>query len=659
MTFWLRHIFLIVACVVLPFGAALYLDTQAEIARTQASGEKAASVAVAGLEAHLRLQRFQDVEQTRGIAARLSSGLDLRTALRPSSPELTAATKRLDAFVPAGGFAWVVDDRGRVVSGEGAPKSLSGHPVFLQTQAGFGLDTFWQTEGEVLVMTAVPMTLDGAAYGAVLRARPLDADAMSSVARNLHAEITLARGPNIVATTLSDELAAELKQAGGLAAGERAVSFGRISEPITASNAPFLPIFVDHRAAGLGYTALSFPVSGSDLAWSVAVRSGDELSQLGERQAIVVAAMLASIMLAILIGLINSRTFVRPLAMIESHLSSIQQGFGQPELPEATVSRPYRRLVRLINMTVQKLPSSVGLGTQTMNLGPMSTASLESPSQNLGTAPTQNLPTVSERPTPVEPPPNVSHDLLLPPTRPTSGGVASDLFSEDDAPAGPISTPSPVEAPAPRSPTITQEEEPSPMFAGSLEGPLSNAIDSMQAPTPIEEPPAPRRANEIRGGTPRFGDDRPTAATGADLSSSAGLPQPSAFATEATAVAPVAEDLLSRSAQAGVSRDRTAVEDMGPQFGGAAKNVATDSGVDENGLDSDDRAHFKEIYERFIEMRRQCGEPTADLAFDRFYQKLIKNRDALVSKYSCRTVRFQVYEKAGKAALKATPVRAR
>ncbi len=58
-------------------------------------------------------------------------------------------------------------------------------------------------------------------------------------------------------------------------------------------------------------------------------------------------------------------------------------------------------------------------------------------------------------------------------------------------------------------------------------------------------------------------------------------------------------------------------------------------------------------------MRRRCGENTGDLAFERFLTKLTRNRDNLIKKYSCRTVRFQVYEKDGKAALKATPVRAR
>ena len=45
------------------------------------------------------------------------------------------------------------------------------------------------------------------------------------------------------------------------------------------------------------------------------------------------------------------------------------------------------------------------------------------------------------------------------------------------------------------------------------------------------------------------------------------------------------------------------------------------------------------------------------LTWDRFRDKLRRNHDTLAQKYACRTVRFQVYVKDGKAALKATPVR--
>ena len=39
------------------------------------------------------------------------------------------------------------------------------------------------------------------------------------------------------------------------------------------------------------------------------------------------------------------------------------------------------------------------------------------------------------------------------------------------------------------------------------------------------------------------------------------------------------------------------------------------------------------------------------------WELLRKNKEQLVAKYNCRTVRFQVYVKDGKAALKATPVK--
>ena len=56
-------------------------------------------------------------------------------------------------------------------------------------------------------------------------------------------------------------------------------------------------------------------------------------------------------------------------------------------------------------------------------------------------------------------------------------------------------------------------------------------------------------------------------------------------------------------------------------------------------------------------MRDQCGEPTEGLGYDRFRPKLEKNKQQLVEKHGCRTVRFSVYVKDGKAALRATPVK--
>jgi len=67
--------------------------------------------------------------------------------------------------------------------------------------------------------------------------------------------------------------------------------------------------------------------------------------------------------------------------------------------------------------------------------------------------------------------------------------------------------------------------------------------------------------------------------------------------------------------------------------------------------------HWQQVFQEFMKIRADCGEPSEGLTFDRFRVKLQKNKDGLVQKYACRTVRFQVYVKEGKAALKATPVR--
>lgn len=68
-------------------------------------------------------------------------------------------------------------------------------------------------------------------------------------------------------------------------------------------------------------------------------------------------------------------------------------------------------------------------------------------------------------------------------------------------------------------------------------------------------------------------------------------------------------------------------------------------------------APWRGVYEEFLRARSAQGEAVDGVTWDRFRDKLRKNSDLLVQKYACRTVRFQVHVKDGKAALKATPVR--
>jgi hypothetical protein len=71
----------------------------------------------------------------------------------------------------------------------------------------------------------------------------------------------------------------------------------------------------------------------------------------------------------------------------------------------------------------------------------------------------------------------------------------------------------------------------------------------------------------------------------------------------------------------------------------------------------EEAAHFAHVYDEFVQTKKACGEALAGLTVEKFLQKLRDNKSALVAKHACRTVRFSVYVKDGKAALKATPVR--
>jgi hypothetical protein len=71
----------------------------------------------------------------------------------------------------------------------------------------------------------------------------------------------------------------------------------------------------------------------------------------------------------------------------------------------------------------------------------------------------------------------------------------------------------------------------------------------------------------------------------------------------------------------------------------------------------EEQKYFREIYDQFVALKQKLGEPVDQLQFERFEVTLKKNRDTLIARYGCAQVRFQVYEKDGKASLKATPVK--
>jgi hypothetical protein len=68
-------------------------------------------------------------------------------------------------------------------------------------------------------------------------------------------------------------------------------------------------------------------------------------------------------------------------------------------------------------------------------------------------------------------------------------------------------------------------------------------------------------------------------------------------------------------------------------------------------------AEWRGVYEDFVRVKQQCGENTQGFTYEKFETTLRKNRDALISRHGAKRVKFSVYVKDGKAALKASPLR--
>jgi hypothetical protein len=70
-----------------------------------------------------------------------------------------------------------------------------------------------------------------------------------------------------------------------------------------------------------------------------------------------------------------------------------------------------------------------------------------------------------------------------------------------------------------------------------------------------------------------------------------------------------------------------------------------------------DQRHFTQVFEDYLALRQRCGESIVGLSLEKFVAKLQSNREQLVAKHGCKSAQFTVYEKDGKAAIRAVPVR--
>jgi hypothetical protein len=195
---------------------------------------------------------------------------------------------------------------------------------------------------------------------------------------------------------------------------------------------------------------------------------------------------------------------------------------------------------------------------------------------------------------------------------------------------------------------------------------INQAIDKSMERAAEMVPASKKKANldEILGPTPEsnvepyfgFADaPQPKAAAPRVLEATppAGVPARPAPPQAAAPAAPAAPKLVAPKPLAAPP----AAKPAGPRLASPAPLNGGSGSNDNSGEPVDEASHFREVYAQYMSMRKDCGESIDGLSFEKFELTLTKTRDQVLSKHPAKGVRFTVYVKEGKAALKAAPVK--
>lgn len=514
-------------------------------------------------------------------------------------------------------------------------ESLKGLPIVEECLAGTSRDGFYELEkGKPPYALAAAPIQDrrGSVAGCLLSMEVLGPPVLKEFSEHTGLQAALFLRKQVVASTVSP---GALKPLASLLDSKDTVRF---ADPSAST-----PLLVGAEQAGFAARSVQLPGGTDSLHTSAILPLAGMLAPLAQAQQMLFMGMGALLLLGLLIGLLLS---------------------GQP-----AADREARRLRDAVNMLASGGASTLGVDSYSGVY-----KELAGDIAKLLTSGTKAPAAVS--------PESVS-DLLGKPAEPSpvEAGAAGTLDFESllggDTQPAPFAQPEPAEA----------EDQGPDEEAPELEAPTVSVPPPFSRP---KEKPAPKpepfpAARPRAGGGPRVDlpsdlagifDDQdatrevepsvpaqarpgPPVAEMPDLDDGADDEQitSSDYKPDATVIAQVPDELLklsgSRSAEPPAAKPsampRPPTPVMPPPPAPPSRPPQPKPAGEE--------AHFQEVFEQFVNTKKRCGEPTEGLTFDRFAQKLRKNTSDLKARYKCRTVKFQVYTKNGKAALKATPVK--
>ncbi|HKE18987.1 MAG TPA: MXAN_5187 family protein [Kofleriaceae bacterium] len=572
------------------------------------------------------------VEATRGEAVPAGA---YATAKKILADDLSFGTKRKgnDVVPYRPDLILALDGRGRVVARSGKDEkvygdSLAGFYLVDDALNGYLGDDLWILGGQLYLVAASPVinTTDLDYAGAMVIGEAVDKEFATELADKLDVKLTFYAAGEAVATSDAAQLYEDVlarapklfKRAPGSdcrAQEAFSVSAGDSSYWALVARLPgeagsqgaFYSVHIPQERA-IGFSGTIGAVTKNDLSFS----------HFPWLRVAVVFLLMVGVGIALMIFEAD-----QPLRRLSADVVVLAKGEGE-RLAEDRHRGKFGSIARSVNIALDKLHRETRAAKRDLD-------------QLLGPLPLEGEPTagsvlVAQRHesglsaafTPPPPPPPPSEFRF------TDGGSGVRASSPGPVPGvGPsFSAAGAAQLAAPAVPPTDERTPPPPVSLPPMaKGPAGKA--------PAQRPPVPRgrlatppaaRGPEGSGAGPSYQNEYPsgTAPSGR---------------TQQISIEDDEEDTVVAAGRG----------PAGVAIAGAAAGTGS--------AQADDGAQYRAIFDEFVALKRRCGESIDNLTYERFLAKLRANREALIAKHGCRTVKFQVYVKDGKAALKASPVR--
>ncbi len=512
--------------------------------------------------------------------------------------------------------------------------------------------------------------------GALIVGRAIDGGLASELQQDTGVEVTFVNGDKLIASTLRPDQ--QPKAVGWVVANRGAPGFGRVNLRLVWGMGWLLgerfPLFANAQQM----RATRVAVAGGTVVLSTNATS--ELRDLANVQVVSFFGLLIFALVALIWGFLLDAALARQLSALEKAVSRLLDGSAM-RAPTDGLTGGFLNVVTALNAVAQGAQARRAWTSEPAEHAPDGLQPPAAPpDEELGGAePAWTAPQVAETETtgewneepapeatdaapatPSESVSNIEHSFSAPTPIPDDAvethaaeppRASNEAWSEDDVAA----------SPAPEADSMPPSEEtaeaapwPEPPPAASApsesEPPLASSsawsAPPEAAPEPNDPPPALTPAwNPSPEPEPTYGtmlDSRPV--------------RPREPVVDAPPPAPPIADALQTLSfvkPAGTNGWPTITDPYAKREEPAPTPEPEQPATPEVEAEEE---HWREVHAQFLEVRARCNEP-GTLSFERFAERLRKNRETLLVKHGCRDVRFTVFEKEGKAAIKATPVR--